>query len=39
VLRGARAKKRATTTNCLTAASKIFDLFYSAYEKEHAEKT
>ena len=38
VLRGAREKAR-NDDELLSAASKIFDLFYSAYEKEHAEKT
>jgi hypothetical protein len=36
VLRGAREKAR-TDDELLSAAAKIFDLFYSAYEKEPAE--
>jgi hypothetical protein len=37
VLRGAREKAR-NDDELLSAASRIFDLFYSAYEKEHSEK-
>lgn len=38
VLRGAREKAR-NDDELLSAATRIFDLFYSAYEKEHAERS